>query len=162
MSDLSGGGIKSQTSHTYSDVSNHCANRPIIHQLFCEQIGSRYDAQIAAFGLDFQQRMSSQRWFVVGAGAIGCELLKNFSMMGLGCRMNEGDESNDGVIVVTDMDVIEKSNLNRQFLFRPHDVQVSSFNFDCKNQNIASQFLSITFNVFSKQKFLTYFVFRNV
>lgn len=54
---------------------------------------------------------------MVGAGAIGCELLKNFAMMGLGVG--------DGYIVVTDMDLIEKSNLNRQFLFRPHDVQKS-------------------------------------
>lgn len=55
-------------------------------------------------------------YFVVGAGAIGCELLKNFAMMGIGAE--EG-----GKITVTDMDLIEKSNLNRQFLFRPHDVQ---------------------------------------
>ena len=53
----------------------------------------------------------------VGAGAIGCEMLKNFSMIGLGC----GDK---GKVFVTDMDLIEKSNLNRQFLFRSHDVQV--------------------------------------
>lgn len=52
---------------------------------------------------------------MVGAGAIGCELLKNFAMMGVG--------ADGGQITVTDMDLIEKSNLNRQFLFRPHDVQ---------------------------------------
>ena len=94
---------------------------------FYQQIGSRYDSQIAGFGLDFQKELSSQRWFVVGAGAIGCELLKNFSMMGLGCRLKPNDDSNNGCVYVTDMDVIEKSNLNRQFLFRPHDVQVRIF-----------------------------------
>ena len=55
----------------------------------------------------------------VGAGAIGCELLKNFAMIGLGCS--------EGAITVTDMDTIEKSNLNRQFLFRPWDVTVSGW-----------------------------------
>lgn len=59
--------------------------------------------------------VASLKYFVVGAGAIGCELLKNFAMMGVGTR--------DGRVVVTDMDLIEKSNLNRQFLFRPRDVQ---------------------------------------
>jgi len=56
-----------------------------------------------------------QKYFVVGAGAIGCELLKNFAMLGLGA-------SPEGKIFVTDMDHIERSNLNRQFLFRPYDV----------------------------------------
>lgn len=37
-------------------------------------------------------------------------------MMGIGC-------SAAGQVFVTDMDTIEKSNLNRQFLFRPGDVQ---------------------------------------
>lgn len=53
----------------------------------------------------------------VGAGAIGCELLKNFALIGLGA-------SKDGHITVTDMDFIEKSNLNRQFLFRSQDIGV--------------------------------------
>ncbi|KAK5640453.1 hypothetical protein RI129_011264 [Pyrocoelia pectoralis] len=78
-------------------------------------IGSRYDGQIAVFGRDFQDKLGALKYFVVGAGAIGCELLKNFAMMGLGAKT--------GLITVTDMDLIEKSNLNRQFLFRPHDVQ---------------------------------------
>ena len=48
---------------------------------------------------------------MIGAGAIGCELLKNFAMIGLG-------SGSDGLISLTDPDVIEVSNLNRQFLFR--------------------------------------------
>lgn len=55
----------------------------------------------------------------VGAGAIGCEMLKNWALMGVACGPN-------GQAWVTDMDIIEKSNLNRQFLFRPWDVSVSS------------------------------------
>uniref|UniRef100_A0A8C4SWU1 E1 ubiquitin-activating enzyme n=1 Tax=Erpetoichthys calabaricus TaxID=27687 RepID=A0A8C4SWU1_ERPCA len=76
---------------------------------------SRYDGQIAVFGSKIQEKLSKQRYFLVGAGAIGCELLKNFAMIGLAC--GEGGE-----VIVTDMDTIEKSNLNRQFLFRSWDV----------------------------------------
>ncbi|XP_072136899.1 ubiquitin-like modifier-activating enzyme 1 [Mobula birostris] len=75
----------------------------------------RYDGQTTVFGMDFQQKLNSQKYFLVGAGAIGCELLKNFAMIGLGA--GEG-----GSITVTDMDTIERSNLNRQFLFRPSDI----------------------------------------
>lgn len=81
----------------------------------CQLTGSRYDGQIAVFGDKFQEKLGGLKYFLVGAGAIGCELLKNFAMMGLG--------SKGGEIIVTDMDLIEKSNLNRQFLFRPQDVQ---------------------------------------
>ncbi|EDO28719.1 predicted protein, partial [Nematostella vectensis] len=48
------------------------------------QTGSRYDGQIAVFGIEFQKKLGQQKYFVVGAGAIGCEHLKNFAMMGLG------------------------------------------------------------------------------
>lgn len=34
-----------------------------------------------------------------------------------------GVGAGEGQLTVTDMDFIEKSNLNRQFLFRPYDVQ---------------------------------------
>jgi ubiquitin-activating enzyme E1 len=81
----------------------------------CQPLNSRYDGQIAVFGREFHEKIASQKQFLVGSGAIGCEMLKNWSMMGLGSK-------GEGIIHVTDLDTIEKSNLNRQFLFRPKDV----------------------------------------
>ncbi|KAH8596037.1 hypothetical protein B0O99DRAFT_620858 [Bisporella sp. PMI_857] len=81
----------------------------------CAPQDSRYDGQIAVFGTEYQQKLANTKEFLVGAGAIGCEMLKNWAMIGLGTGPN-------GKISVTDMDSIEKSNLNRQFLFRPKDV----------------------------------------
>ncbi|XP_070594990.1 ubiquitin-like modifier-activating enzyme 7 isoform X2 [Erythrolamprus reginae] len=100
----------------------------------CAPFGSRYDGQIAVFGADFQKRLGEQKYFLVGAGAIGCELLKNFAMIGLAA--GEGGE-----ITVTDMDIIERSNLNRQFLFREEDVskqksEVAAAAIRCMNPNI--------------------------
>jgi ubiquitin-activating enzyme E1 len=81
----------------------------------CAPIGSRYDGQIAVLGKEYQEKLGNVKEFLVGAGAIGCEMLKNWAMMGLGAGPK-------GAIWVTDNDQIEKSNLNRQFLFRPADV----------------------------------------
>lgn len=81
----------------------------------CQPTGSRYDGQTAVFGKTFQEKIFNNRQFLVGAGAIGCEMLKNWSMIGLGSGPN-------GAIYVTDLDTIEKSNLNRQFLFRAKDL----------------------------------------
>lgn len=90
-------------------------DRSVLTAESCKPVGSRYDGQVAVFGRDFQKRLGELKYFIVGAGAIGCELLKNFAMIGVG--------ASGGQITVTDMDLIEKSNLNRQFLFRPYDVQ---------------------------------------
>jgi ubiquitin-activating enzyme E1 len=78
--------------------------------------GTRYDAQIVCLGKSLHQKVTELSYFVVGAGAIGCEVLKNFAMLGIGTGKN-------AMVHVTDMDVIEKSNLSRQFLFRPKDVE---------------------------------------
>lgn len=88
----------------------------------CKPVGSRYDGQIVVFGSEFQEKIGNIKQFLVGAGAIGCEMLKNWAMMGLGAGPK-------GKIFVTDMDSIEKSNLNRQFLFRAADV--GSMKSDC-------------------------------
>jgi len=78
---------------------------------------TRYDGQIAVFGKTYQQKIQDLSLFLVGAGAIGCEMLKNWSLMGVA-----SSTSTTSQIHITDMDTIEKSNLNRQFLFRPKDV----------------------------------------
>ena len=81
----------------------------------CQPLGSRYDGQTAVFGKAFHEKITNHRQFLVGSGAIGCEMLKNWSMMGLAT-------GSKGSIHITDLDTIEKSNLNRQFLFRAKDL----------------------------------------
>lgn len=116
-----------------------------LHSSSSRQRGSRYDGQIAVFGADFQEKLGRQKYLVVsgqgprhweaaehpsgtrgpaaslpwqvGAGAIGCELLKNFAMMGLAAGP-------DGELIVTDMDTIALSNLHRQLLYRSADISV--------------------------------------
>lgn len=71
---------------------------------------SRYAGQEVVLGTDFQQFLGKKRAFIVGAGALGCELIKNAALMGF------------GGVSITDMDSIEMSNLSRQFLFRHHHI----------------------------------------
>ncbi|XP_010557978.1 PREDICTED: ubiquitin-activating enzyme E1 2 [Tarenaya hassleriana] len=75
----------------------------------------RYDAQISVFGSTLQKKLEDAKLFVVGAGALGCEFLKNLALMGVSC-------GSQGKLTVTDDDVIEKSNLSRQFLFRDWNI----------------------------------------
>ncbi|VDK18279.1 unnamed protein product [Anisakis simplex] len=93
----------------------------------CKARNCRYDGQIAVFGEAYQKALMKQKYFIVGAGAIGCELLKNLAMMGVGC-----DAAGEGKVKITDMDQIEISNLNRQFLFRRNDV-------GCKKSEVAAR-----------------------
>jgi len=97
----------------YFDAIDALPSNPI-PKAAAAPVGSRYDAQIAVFGQDTQRALGDLKYFLVGAGAIGCEMLKNWAMMGLG--------AGTGAVHVTDMDAIEKSNLSRQFLFREADI----------------------------------------
>ncbi|KAG0419946.1 Ubiquitin-like modifier-activating enzyme 1, partial [Dictyocoela roeselum] len=93
--------------------------------------------------------------FLIFAGAIGCEHVKNFAMLGMGSR---------GLISITDMDSIENSNLNRQFLFKKPDVgrmkseiamrelkklnpdiKVKNYNIKFDNSNISESFFTDEF-----------------
>ena len=53
---------------------------------------------------------------MVGCGALGCEYLKNFALVGI--AHGEGG----GTLTVTDNDAVSVSNLNRQVLFRSDNV----------------------------------------
>lgn len=79
--------------------------------------GDRYDALRACIGESLCLKLHTFQVFMVGCGAIGCEMLKNLALMGVGLNRCSGE------ICITDPDLIEKSNLNRQFLFRPHHIQ---------------------------------------
>jgi molybdopterin/thiamine biosynthesis adenylyltransferase len=56
-----------------------------------------------------QSRLRAARVLVVGAGAIGNELVKNLALAGI------------GTVVVIDLDHVENSNLSRCIFFRPED-----------------------------------------
>ena len=66
------------------------------------------------------EKIRQAKVFMVGVGAIGCELLKNYAMVGVATSHEQGKR---GALVMTDPDVIENSNLNRQFLFREKHIR---------------------------------------
>ena len=78
--------------------------KPILNQNYisCKTIYGKL------YGPELEEQILTSRWLIVGAGAIGCEHLKNMEYF--------------NNIIITDPDIIEKSNLSRQFLFRDKDI----------------------------------------
>ena len=116
-----------------------------------EIFGSRYDEQIAIFGQELQKKLNNLNIFIIGAGALGCELVKHFALMGISTNKNSQS-------IITDNDRIETSNLNRQFLFRNKDIgksksKIASEQAKIMNREINCKYLEMFVNDESEEYF---------
>ena len=106
--------------------------------------------EISDFKKDRYARLKTINWWdqsvlknanilVVGCGALGNEIVKNLTMLGV------------GNIFVVDMDVVEKSNLTRSVLFRKEDEGKPKAEIICKRANDINDEVSVRYfngNVF--------------
>ncbi|MBI5404030.1 MAG: ThiF family adenylyltransferase [Ignavibacteriae bacterium] len=86
-----------------------------------------------------QSVLKNAKVLVIGCGALGNEIVKNLSMLGIGS------------IYVVDMDNVEKSNLTRSVLFRKEDEGKSKAETVCKRAKELNDEISIKYfngNVF--------------
>ena len=85
-------------------------------------IKSRYDELICVFGEKVVNKIRNSKILLAGAGALGCELLKNLALFGV---LNS--------VLIIDDDKIEISNLNRQFLFHEKHKGLSKAEVACNS-----------------------------
>jgi ubiquitin-activating enzyme E1 len=92
------------------------------------------------FGNSFMKKIEDSKILMVGCGALGCEWLKNLSLLNFGTK--------EGYVNITDPDHIETSNLSRQFLFRPNNVGESK----SKTAKLSIQKINPNININSYEK----------
>ena len=86
-------------------------------------LNCRYDDQIEIYGMEIQEKLLDLNVFLIGAGALVCEYIKNLSSMGISSKNRK--------IIITDNDNIVLINLNRQFLFNKNDVKQNNSKLYC-------------------------------
>jgi len=77
---------------------------------------------------------------IVGVGALGCEIAKDFALMGI------------GKLILVDLDTIEISNLSRQMLFKPGDEGRSKAEVAAERLKEMNPFLKVDFYFEKLQK----------
>ena len=70
---------------------------------------------------------------IIGVGALGCEIAKDFALMGI------------GKLILVDLDTIETSNLSRQMLFRPGDEGRGKAEVAAERLKLMNPFLKVDF-----------------
>ena len=87
-----------------------------------EDVETKYNDLISIFGKKVVEKIRNLNILLAGAGALGCELLKNLALLGI----------SNSVLVIDD-DNIEISNLNRQFLFHEEHKGLSKSEIACNS-----------------------------
>ena len=113
---------------------------------------TKYDELISVFGDNVIEKVQNLNILLAGAGALGCELLKNLSLLGI----------SNSVLVIDD-DNIEISNLNRQFLFQEKHKGMSKASVACNSAKEINSDIKCSFyekrispenkNIFNKSYF---------
>lgn len=98
---------------------------------------------VKCIGKESFEKLRDMKVLLVGAGGIGCELLKDLILLEI------------GEIHIVDLDTIDLSNLNRQFLFRKRDIKQPKSNTAVKavQRFSNSKLVSYQNNIMDTEKF---------